>query len=134
MKATMKKLATATIIAIFVLTGTINAKAIDTKHIKCQLIESSLQLEDWMTDETLWNTFSTEMTEFATETETDMEIENWMTNTKVWNFSNNFGIESETSLDLEAWMTNETTWETNKNTEETALVVESWMINDRFWN
>jgi predicted Rdx family selenoprotein len=128
----MKQLAAATIIAVLVLAATINVKAIDTKHMKCQLIETSLQLECWMTDETLWNTFSTEMTEFATETETDMQIENWMTDIEVWNVSNNYSIESETSLELEDWMTSETTWETNKNSEEPALVIESWMINDRF--
>jgi hypothetical protein len=134
MKATVKQIAAATIFAVLVVAAGVNTKAMDTKYTKFQVSETTLQIENWMTNETLWNTIAIEINEFVAEAEMDMEIENWMTDTDVWNFSTNYVEESETMLELEDWMTNEARWKTVQKSDESTLAVELWMINDKFWN
>jgi len=133
MKTTMKQLATATFIALILLV--VNVKAEGTERIASinESIETTLQLENWMTDETIWNTNSFSNNEFYQETETELELENWMTNAETWNFEFGFMQETEAELELEGWMTSEKTWNTNELNNETALTIESWMTDSNIW-
>ncbi|WP_346864322.1 hypothetical protein [uncultured Draconibacterium sp.] len=133
MKATMKQLTAATFIAILVLAGNAKAEGTETKVTNNASIENTLQIENWMTDETIWNTNSIRMEYFVQETEASMELENWMTSEETWNFNNNFAEETETGLELEDWMFDNRTWETAKKEVEEALKVEAWMINNKLW-
>ena len=134
MKTTMKQLAGGTFIALLLLVGNVKAEGTETKA-SSQAIETSLQVEKWMTDETIWNTKSISFVEIVPETESTLELENWMTSTETWNLNYSFVEETETGMELESWMTSEETWNSNSNVEEkeTGLTVESWMINNNVW-
>ena len=131
MKTTVKQIAAATFIALILLAG--NVKATDTKVSSQEAIETTLQLENWMTNESIWNTNSINHAEFVRETETSMELENWMTNAETWNPNNSFVNEAESGLELEDWMTNDETWNTVNNDNETELTLENWMVNNNAW-
>ena len=136
MKTTMKQLAAGTFIALLLLVGNVKAEGTETKASGREAIETTLQLENWMTDENIWNINSISIAEFVQETEPALEIENWMTSDKTWNSSFNFIEETEEPMKLECWMSCEEIWNTDKKVQEkeTALAVESWMISDNFWN
>jgi len=133
MKTTMKQLATATFIALILLV--VNVKAEGTERIASinESIETTLQLENWMTDETIWNTNSCSNHEFYQETETGLELESWMTNAATWNFEFDFLQVTESGLELESWMTSEETWNTSELNNEAALTIESWMTDNNIW-
>lgn len=133
MKTTMKQLATATIIALFVLVVHVKAEGTEKTASKNENIETTLQLEKWMTDETIWNTNSCSNHRFYQETENSLEIESWMTNAATWNFEAGFIQETEAGLELEGWMTSEETWNKNQLNDETALTIESWMTDSNIW-
>lgn len=133
MKTTMKQLTTATFIALILLV--VNVKAEGTENIasKNEIMETTLQLENWMTDETIWNSDSFSNDKFYQETETSLELESWMTNAETWNFEYDFLQETEAGLELESWMTSEKTWNKNEWNNETALTIESWMTDNSIW-
>jgi len=132
MKTTMKQLAAGTFIALLLLVGNVKAEGTEVKASSQESIETTLQLEKWMTDETLWNKNSMNILEFTQETETGMDLETWMINSATWNFNHNFVEETETGMELENWMTSEETWNLSKNSE-TELTVENWMMNNNVW-
>ena len=134
MKTTVKQLAAGTFIAFLLLVGSVNAKATEAKASSHESIETTLQVEKWMTDEIIWNTNSISITEVSQETETSLELENWMTSSETWNMNTSFIEVSEESLELESWMTSEETWNLNDMNNETELTVENWMINNNVWN
>jgi len=105
MKTTMKHLAAGTFIALLLIVGNVKAEGTEVKTTS-QAIETSLQVEKWMTDETIWNkkTFTNEI---AQETETTLDLENWMTSEETWNVNN---TENEPELAVESWMTNNNIW------------------------
>lgn len=107
MKTTMKQFTAGTFIAFLLLVGNVNAKGTEVKASSHESIETTLQLENWMTDETIWNTNSAKIAEFVQETETSMELENWMTREETWNLSN---VNNETELKVEDWMINDNVW------------------------
>lgn len=129
----MKQLTAATFIALILLVGNVNAKGTEVKASGHENIETTLQLEKWMTSETVWNTNSVNATKFVNETETSLEVENWMTNEKTWNLNNNFVQETESGMELESWMASEKVWNVNDFNSETDLTVENWMINNNVW-
>ena len=133
MKTTMKQLATATFIALILLV--VNVKAEGTERIASinENIETTLQLENWMTDESLWHKNLCSHNRFHEATENSLEIENWMTNAETWNFEFSFLQVTEAELELEGWMTSEKTWNTNELKDETALTIESWMTDSSIW-
>ena len=131
MKTTVKQIAAGTFIALLLMVG--NVYATETKASSHEAIETTLQLENWMTNESIWNTNSINIAEFVQETETSMELENWMTNAETWNLNNSFVNEAESGLELENWMTNDATWNKVYNDTETELTVEDWMINSNIW-
>jgi len=107
--------------------------------------EESLRLEDWMTNEEVFNE------NVEAETEAPMELENWMTNESLFNATTSeFAIETEPKLELENWMVNDDVFNADannsenkiyssasfvyKNIEEPKLQVENWMLNSKTWS
>jgi hypothetical protein len=134
MKTTFKQLAAATLVALLLAVGNVNAEGTETK-VLIRETETTLQLEKWMTDEVFWNTNSEFATAINRETEATLELENWMTSEETWNLNSILVQETEEYMDVECWMTCDKIWNTTNNIEETetALAVENWMINDKAW-
>ena len=133
MKTTLKQLTAGTFIALLLLVGNVKAEGTELKASKLEFIETTLQLEGWMTDETVWNVNSVYTIDFAQETETSLQLENWMTSENIWNLDNSFVTETEAGLELENWMTSEDIWKVEKSDVEEKLVVENWMLNSDVW-
>lgn len=107
MKTTINKLTAAAIFAFILLAGNVRAEGNDSTASSLENIkETSLQMENWMTDENIWNVTATT---FADETEAELEMENWMTNDSTWDVKAQLS-ETETSLQLEQWMVNGKIW------------------------
>jgi len=96
--------------------------------------EAPLELESWMTDESIFHS----SLNIETETEAPLALEDWMTNENVFNV-NNFTLEEEAeeALSLENWMTDDNYFEvkTVKIIEETEepLELEEWMTSEKIW-
>ena len=133
MKTTVKQLATGTFIALILLAGNVNAKGTKAKASN-QEIETTLQVEKWMINESVWNPKSIAIYEIGQESETGLELENWMTSAETWNLTGNFIEEAETNMELESWMTSEEIWNTENKSQETDLTIENWMISEKVWN
>jgi hypothetical protein len=124
MKTTIKQIATGTFIALLFLVGNAKASCLENN-------ETNLQLENWMTDYSIWDIKSYNVAELGNEMEETLFVEDWMTNENVWNLG--FINETETSLELENWMTDEEVWNKNVQIAESTLTVEDWMISNEFW-
>lgn len=133
MKNTFKQITAGTFIALLILVGNVKADGTETKGSNSKDTQKTLQLENWMTDETIWNINSFKIMEFVQETESNLELENWMTNANSWNVNNSFIEETETGLELESWMTSDETWITENTNVEPKLRVESWMTDSNLW-
>ncbi len=133
MKAIVKQIATTTFIAILLVVGNVKSEATETKASKAESIETELQLENWMIDETIWNSNTAIFVDFVQETETELNLENWMTNTETWNVNFRLTEEMETEMELENWMIDGIRWEMNNQEYEPELNLESWMINKCYW-
>lgn len=135
MKTTIKQITTGAFIAILLMVG--NVKATELKALSGESIEieTTLQMENWMVNDLVWNSNSLNIAILVQEAEPSMELENWMTSTESWNLNNGFVEETEMVLELEGWMTNDATWYTfkNDNDNEPTLTVENWMVNDSIW-
>lgn len=107
MKNSVKQLAAGTFITLLLLAGNVSADGTEIKAWGHEIIETSLQLEDWMTNESYWNANTFYTADFALETETDLELESWMTSEKLWN---NQETVVEEELTLENWMTDTEVW------------------------
>ena len=136
MKTTMKQLAAGTFIALLLLVGNVNAEGTETRALIHKATETTLEVEEWMTNETIWNTNSFNFGEYLQETESNLTLENWMINEDIWNSSYVFAEEAESALELECWMTCKKVWNNNNDVEETEteLTVENWMISEMVWN
>ena len=133
MKTTMKQLATVTVLAFLLITGNANAHGKALKHACFYESEATLQLESWMTDETIWDSNTTTIPQFTVETEFENKIENWMINTEIWNFNSAFTEVTEAGLAIENWMTDHNIWNFENAEIEPELALESWMINNETW-
>ncbi len=111
MKTNMKQFTAGTFIALLLLVGNVNAEGTEAKAKAAsrEIIETTLQVEKWMTDESIWNTKSTFIYETGPGTETSLELENWMTSAEIWNINSNVE-ETETELTVENWMISENVW------------------------
>ena len=130
MKTTMKQLAAGTFIALLLLVGNVNAKGTETIASGHESIETSLQIEKWMTDEFLWNSNVVSISDFSQETESTIEIENWMTSPEIWDPTTGFIEETETGMELEGWMTSEIKWNVTNTDSDPDLTVENWMTEN----
>lgn len=135
MKTTMKNLAAGAFIAFLLIVGNVKAEGTETKATS-QAVETSLQLENWMISETIWNTKPAANFAVVQETENGLQLENWMTSASVWNSNIIFENVTETKLELENWMTNDKVWNNYYNVEETEteMKVENWMKSNSVWN
>jgi hypothetical protein len=133
MKTTIIQLTAATFIAFLLLVGNVKADGTEIKASSGENIETTLQLEKWMTDETFWDTKSVNIAEFARETEAELELENWMTNAEIWNSNYIVDQELESDLVLEGWMINNATWNSKNTEKESKLTVEPWMLDENVW-
>jgi len=94
-----------------------------------QETEETLNLEDWMTNESYF-----EENTLETETEDALKLEEWMTNENYFNSSTFlFDTETDRPLELENWMLNEDYFQSAKN-EEQPMALENWMIAENYWN
>ncbi len=134
MKTTVKQIASGTFIALLLMVGNVKATDLKASSLEGIAIETTLQMEKWMTNETIWNTNSVNIAEFVVETEPGLELENWMTNAEAWNANYSFVEEVETEMELEGWMTYDKIWNAVNNDKDSGLTVEAWMINENLWN
>jgi hypothetical protein len=134
MKTTVKQLTAGTIIAFLLLVGNVNAKGTEAKASSHENIETSLQIEKWMTNESIWNNTTETISTINQESESGLELEKWMTSMETWNFNNSIVEETEAGLEIETWMTSIETWSIEELKSDTQLTVENWMINDSIWN
>jgi len=109
MKNIVKQLATGTFIALLLLAGNVKAEGTERTASSHETIETTLQLENWMTDESYWSTDSYSAADFSfeTETETELQLENWMTSDELWG---DLETDTEEALTLESWMTDAEVW------------------------
>jgi len=114
--------------------------------------EETLQLEDWMMNESNF----TAAFNIEAETENPLQVEDWMTNESAFDANSALlVIETEKELELEDWMFNENTFANTQNENtvtktsstiiststfvyrevniEEKLEVEHWMINPKIW-
>ena len=110
MKTTLKQLAAGTFLTILLMVGNLNAKATELKSSTATTIETTLDVENWMIDETVWDIKSFVNYEIVGETETALELEYWMTCEETWNLEDNFVDETETELIVEDWMISKSIW------------------------
>lgn len=129
MKTRISQLTVALFFAIGLLSGNVNAADHNVKASSHENIEATLEFENWMLDEKVWNTATFHYTEA---TESSLEVENWMTSKMVWN------VQTE-SLALEDWMMNDNFWEVKniiavETEKEHDLSMENWMMDEQLWN
>ncbi len=123
MKAIVKQVAAGTFIALLLMVGSVDAK--NFKASSSKIAETTLQMENWMTNET----------------KPAMKLENWMKCAKAWNRNSIFIKEVEAEMELESWMTDAITWNTNYRNiaefvveTETSMKLENWMTSAKTWN
>ena len=130
MKTRINQLAVAVVFALFISVGNSNATEKEAKASGHEsIVETTLEMENWMTDENVWNTSAFHYSEAI---EADLEVESWMTN------NNNWEVEFQ-GLAIEKWMTNENIWEIENSMEieieeEKDLAMEQWMVSENIWN
>ena len=134
MKTTVKQIAAGTLMSFLLMAGNFKSEGTEIKSSVIEVTETSLQLESWMTDETVWNTNSVFMADFALETETELDIESWMTSENTWILNNNLVPETEVEMELERWMSGETLWNAVETEVEAELVLENWMLDNEALN
>ena len=107
MKTRISQLAVALFFVITLLTGNVNATEHDVKASSHENIEATLEFENWMMDENIWNTSTFR---YADEAETTLDLENWMISHKVWDVQFD-------GLAVESWMMDNKLWEVESNVE-----------------
>lgn len=80
--------------------------------------EQALMLEDWMTNDALWEMPAKTIMSDVVEPEQALTIEDWMTNAKYWELKNSSNDEASKGGSL----------------NEKALSIERWMSDDAYWN
>lgn len=109
MKTTINYLITLAIFSVIIFTGNVNANENKVKASGHEaIVETSLTIENWMTDQSVWNVKT--KANFASEAEAELEMESWMTDENAWGVSFSGSIENEDHLILENWMTNDSYW------------------------
>ena len=106
METKIKQVTAATFIALLLMAVGIKADASATKLTNANKAETTLQVEDWMIDETIWN--ASEMSFFTYETDAALKVEDWMTDKATWAITE---IMAEEKLTVEDWMLDSKIWE-----------------------
>ena len=131
MKTKIKQVTAATFIALLLMAVGIKADASATKLTNANKAETTLQVEDRMIDETIWN--ASEMSFFTYETDAALKVEDWMTNHRIWHTHSHFNFEPKIALEVENWMTDKATWAITETMAEEKLTVENWMLDSKIW-
>lgn len=108
MKTRISQLAAITLFTLFFLVGNVNAKGTELEASNLENIEETLELENWMINNSYWETETNFFIKQATEE--NMKLEGWMTNKNTWEVNSTVNLEAETELVIENWMTNENIW------------------------
>lgn len=110
MKTRMKQIAAGTILALLITGGNVQAKGTEVKASVSETVENTLELENWMVDDKIWNTKT--LTWVVEDTDENLKLENWMTNEQTWKLNHKVKtvIEKESKLELEKWMLNNKIW------------------------
>lgn len=160
MKTTMKQFTASAFLTLLMLVGNVNAEGTQAKASgRENSNESSLQVEKWMIENTIWNAEErntnlnstgnfdslqiedwmiesnlSEASYFVSETsEQELKLEDWMTENS--NLNGSLSVEQENPLYTESWMTTGQPWFASEfdNNTETALTLENWMISNNVW-
>ena len=92
--------------------------------------EATLNLEDWMIDETNFAI----VISFQEEIESPLDIESWMTDDNYFNHPTfQYVEETENELEIEDWMLSDNLFTATSDNEK-PLELENWMISDKVWN
>jgi hypothetical protein len=132
MKTTVKQITAGAFLAVLLLIGNTNVKGSEIESLN-RTMETTLKVENWMMDETVWETKSLNNYEVALEAETNVEIGNLMTSENAMILSNYLVAETEAGLEMENWMTCEKVWNLAETEVEAELSIESWMVNSEVW-
>ena len=108
MNKRISQLAAITLFSLILLVGNVNAKGTEIAASSHEVVETTLELENWMINDNLWETNNILGLENANEE--SLELESWMTNDEAWELENTFETEKEQPLVIEPWMTNENIW------------------------
>ena len=135
MKTKMNRLVAIAIFSFIFLAGSVNAKGTEISASSLKNIEeATLELENWMVNDDLWNT--AEMAYYVNESENNLNVENWMISENTGNSNSIFFMEAEqeNNLTLETWMTG--VWnkaEIMETETEIEIETEAWMTNNMIW-
>lgn len=108
MKTRINQLAAITLFSLILLVGNVNAKGTEIAASNHENIEATLEIENWMINDFIWDTNNN--LGFENTNDELLELENWMTNDKVWGLNTSIETETEKSLAFEPWMTDENIW------------------------
>ena len=108
MKTRISQIAAVAIFALFIFAGNAKADGIKKDASSHENIEATLNIENWMINENIWN--EKELTTCESETEEALSLENWMTNENLWDLETEVGAETEQNLAIEPWMINASIW------------------------
>jgi hypothetical protein len=151
MKTRISKIATVTLFSLTMLVGNVYADKTEASALSNENIERTLEIENWMVNERVWNANNLAATEIETtlevETEEALKVDNWMINNEIFNMGSAFITEyasvlevgTEEAMAIEDWMISNQNFnitniaETKKETGQT-LELEFWMTNENTWN
>jgi hypothetical protein len=109
---------------------TVNTKALATTDVFAIYLETEteepLQLEDWMTKE---STFESGFIRLETETEEELQVENWMMDENRFNGTEKEIKESKSIQKVIAAKN----YVFSEETDEGKLRIEGWMLNPKVW-
>lgn len=133
MKTKMKNLATVTLAALLLVAINVKAEGKVKAYLKQENVETELEMENWMTDETIWDTNSGFLINVVEETEETMEMESWMMDSNSWSIGFSITEEIEPELELEDWMLEIHVPHRKFIESEPALMLEDWMTDSSIW-
>ncbi|MFA5327775.1 MAG: hypothetical protein WC384_08300 [Prolixibacteraceae bacterium] len=133
MKTTVKQFATGTFLALLLIVVNVKAEGKVVKVSDSKSMETAIQLENWMTDATIWNANSLAYTNFALYKEPALELEDWMSNEEIWKLNYNLAEEADKGMEIESWMTTNEIWNSINNDTDSKLTIEPWMIDEGSW-
>ena len=108
MKTRFGQIAAITFFALFISVGNASADGIEKSASSHENMEESLEIENWMVNENLWDV--DDLVTIESTTDETLELEDWMLDNKTWGMENTIELETEEALVVESWMTDENTW------------------------
>jgi hypothetical protein len=108
MKTRLIGIMTATFLTAILYSGNVNANEtkVDVVSGLENMMETKLELENWMFDQAFWSAHPVKLEE-------TLVIENWMLDENLWNVQ---------------------VYELPVAEKDHQMVIENWMINEQYWN